>query len=97
MKNIPHILIVDDDTALLQALPQALFLRMPNVNVDTSDSAAGALQLIQSREYDAIVSDIKMPGLDGFDLLALASQQYILRPCRTSSGVVRSQRMTFQI
>ena len=64
-----NVLIVDDDTALLQALPQALFLRMPNVNVDTSDSAAGALQLIQSREYDAIVSDIKMPGMDGLALL----------------------------
>lgn len=64
-----NILIVDDDTALLQALPQALFLRMQNINVDTSDSAAGALQLIRAREYDAIVSDIKMPGMDGLALL----------------------------
>jgi signal transduction histidine kinase len=64
-----NILIVDDDTALLQALPQALFLRMPNINVDTSDSAAGALQLIRAREYNAIVSDIKMPGMDGLALL----------------------------
>ena len=69
MTNSANILIVDDDTALLQALPQALFLRMPNVNVDTSDSAAGALQLIRAREYDAIVSDIKMPGMDGLALL----------------------------
>lgn len=44
-----NILIVDDDTALLQALPQALLLRMRDVNVDTSDSAAGALQLICAR------------------------------------------------
>ena len=64
-----NILIVDDDTALLQALPQALLLRMRDVNVDTSDSAAGALQLICAREYDAIVSDIKMPGMDGLALL----------------------------
>jgi len=53
----------------LQALPQALFLRMQNINVDTSDSAAGAVQLIRAREYDAIVSDIKMPGMDGLALL----------------------------
>lgn len=64
-----NVLIVDDDTALLQALPQAIFLRMQNVNVDTSDSAVGALQLIRAREYDAIVSDIKMPGMDGLALL----------------------------
>lgn len=65
-----HILIVDDDVALLQALPQAISLRLPAVSVDTSDSASHALELIASTDYDAIVSDIKMPGMDGLALLA---------------------------
>src|SRR5579871_6581603 len=69
MNKIPHILIVDDDTALLQALPQALALRMTAIEVDTSDSALGALKLIEEHDYDAIVSDIKMPGMDGLALL----------------------------
>ncbi len=64
-----RILIVDDDPALLQALPQAITLRMQQVAVDTSDSAAGALQLVQHGQYDAIVSDIKMPGMDGLALI----------------------------
>src|SRR5260370_7824470 len=68
--NTPHILIVDDDTALLQALPQTVSLRMVEVRVDTSDSAPGALELIQEHDYDVIVSDIKMPGMDGLPLLA---------------------------
>jgi signal transduction histidine kinase len=68
--NMPHILIVDDDTALLQALPQTVSLRMVKVQVDTSDSAPGALELIQEHDYDVIVSDIKMPGMDGLALLA---------------------------
>lgn len=72
-----YILIVDDDTALLQALPQALQLRLPGVKVDTSDTAIGALELIKSNDYDAIVSDIKMPGMDGLALLAQVQQ---LRP-----------------
>ncbi len=70
MVNTPHILIVDDDTALLQALPQTVSLRMVKVRVDTSDSAPGALELIQEHDYDVIVSDIKMPGMDGLALLA---------------------------
>src|SRR5260370_847742 len=65
MLNTPHILIVDDDTALLQALPHTLSLRMVQVQVDTSDSAPGALELLQEHDYDVIVSDVKMPGMDG--------------------------------
>jgi len=64
-----RILIVDDDPALLQALPQAITLRMQQVAVDTSDSATDALQLVRRQQYDAIVSDIKMPGMDGLALI----------------------------
>ncbi len=77
MMNDPWVLIVDDDTALLQALPQALSLRLSGVKVDTSDSAPRALEQIQEHEYDAIVSDIKMPGMDGLALLAKIQE---LRP-----------------
>lgn len=66
----PHILIVDDDPALLQALPQTVSLRLPEAKVDTSDSAQRALELIRAHDYDTIVSDIKMPGMDGLELLA---------------------------
>ena len=40
-----HVLVIDDDPALLQALPETLRLRMSGVTVDTADSAA-ALDLI---------------------------------------------------
>ena len=72
-----HILIVDDDTALLQALPQAIHLRLPEVQVETTDSAFAALDLVRAHAYDAIVSDIKMPGMDGLTLLAKIQE---LRP-----------------
>jgi two-component system, OmpR family, phosphate regulon sensor histidine kinase PhoR len=65
----PRILIVDDDAALLEALPQALWLRMEGLQVDTCDSAPAALEKIQEIDYDAIVTDIKMPGMDGLALL----------------------------
>jgi two-component system sensor histidine kinase/response regulator len=64
-----RVLIVDDDLALLEALPEALRLRMGGVTVETADSATAALDRIAEREYDAIVTDIKMPGMDGLELL----------------------------
>ena len=76
-QEIPYVLVVDDDPALLEALPQALQLRLTAVKVDTSDSALNALALIQEHDYDAIVSDIKMPGMDGLALLAKIQE---LRP-----------------
>ena len=65
----PTVLIVDDDPALLEALPEALRLRMSELSVETCDSAPDALARIAVEDYDAIVTDIKMPGMDGLALL----------------------------
>jgi signal transduction histidine kinase len=65
----PTVLIVDDDPALLEALPEALRLRMSELAVETCDSAPDALEKIAIADYDAIVTDIKMPGMDGLALL----------------------------
>jgi PAS domain S-box-containing protein len=73
----PRILIVDDDPALLDALPAALWLRMADLEVDTCDSALAALDKIEETDYDAIVTDIKMPGMDG---LALLREITVIRP-----------------
>ncbi len=65
-----RILLVDDDKALLQALPRVVALRLPGVLVDTSQTPEEALLRIQQSKYEAIVCDIKMPGMDGLTLLA---------------------------
>jgi PAS domain S-box-containing protein len=72
-----RVLIVDDDAALLEALPAALELRMEGVAIDTAETGAAALERIAFVDYDAIVTDIKMPGMDGLGLLAEIKQ---LRP-----------------
>ncbi|HEV8353585.1 MAG TPA: SpoIIE family protein phosphatase [bacterium] len=70
MSPTARILLVDDDAMLLQALPEAIRLRLEDVEVDTAESAALALERLAETDYDAVVTDIKMPGLDGLGLLA---------------------------
>jgi DNA-binding NtrC family response regulator len=81
-----HVLIVDDDPALLEALPEALRLRMDPIDVDVCDSAAAALERIEARDYDAIVTDIKMPGMDGLALLALIRERRPATPTLLITG-----------
>lgn len=69
MSDRAKVLIVDDDPALLDALPVAITLRSPGVQVDTCDAGLAALNLIDRVDYDVIITDIKMPGLDGLSLL----------------------------
>ncbi|MBA2681959.1 MAG: response regulator [Ktedonobacteraceae bacterium] len=66
----PRILLVDDDQALLQVLPRTVSLRVPAAHVDTASSGQDALACLQTQQYDVVVSDIKMPGMDGLALLA---------------------------
>ena len=45
-------------------------MRIGSVTIDTADSALAALDRVDEKEYDAIATAIKMPGIDGRALLA---------------------------
>jgi PAS domain S-box-containing protein len=64
-----RILIVDDDPALLQALTGTVSLRMKSLVVDAVESPIAALERVGEINYDAIISDVKMPEMDGWVLL----------------------------
>jgi signal transduction histidine kinase len=67
--NQSNVLVVDDDTTLLEALSETLRLRMEEALIETCASATSALGRINETDFDAIVVDIKMPGMDGLQLL----------------------------
>jgi two-component system sensor histidine kinase/response regulator len=81
-----RILIVDDDLALLEALPEAVRLRIAEIVVDTCDSAVAAVERIEARDYDAIVTDIKMPGMDGLALLSMIRERRPATPTLLITG-----------
>jgi DNA-binding response OmpR family regulator len=63
---MPRILLVDDDPSLLDAL--ALAFGDEGHDVTTAVDGAGALAAIERDPPDAVVSDVNMPGIDGFTL-----------------------------
>jgi len=61
------ILIVDDEPFVQDAVQW--LLRSHGYDVDTAKSGEEALSRIAQQEFDVVVSDIKMPGLNGLDVL----------------------------
>lgn len=68
-RHLSHLLLVDDDPALLHALSAMLQIRLGHFTVDTCRTAMRALDCMISKRYDAIISDVKMPEIDGLQLL----------------------------
>ena len=62
-----RILIVEDEPDLLASLAQAL--REEGYAVDTADNGGDGLFAAEGTDYDAIVLDVMLPGLDGWELL----------------------------
>jgi DNA-binding NtrC family response regulator len=62
----PSILIVDDDKHTREGLERAL---RRQYEVRLAESAHSALDLIESRSFDVLLSDVRMPGMDGLTLL----------------------------
>jgi CheY-like chemotaxis protein len=69
-RRAPHILLIDDDPAVLDMVHSAL--AHYGMEVHAYPDAAQALELIQNPsapEFDLVISDINMEGLDGFDVI----------------------------
>jgi PAS domain S-box-containing protein len=62
------VLYVDDEHALLEPTKLSLEKR-GNISVDTSTSAREALEKMQTRTYDVIISDYQMPRMNGIEFL----------------------------
>jgi CheY-like chemotaxis protein len=64
------ILIVDDEPAVLFALSEALADRRRGVKVATATNGNEAVAILESEKVDLVVTDLRMPEMDGFELMA---------------------------
>ena len=62
---VARILVVDDEDVLRDMLGDAL--RLSGFEVLEASDGSKALALLQKEKVDLIVSDVNMPGMDGFE------------------------------
>lgn len=66
-ENRPHILVVDDDEMIGEVMVESI--RADGHDVDYCDDGAEALERSKAKTYDLIVTDMRLPRLDGLSLM----------------------------
>jgi len=65
--TVPQILVVDDEE-LLRELVQACLEDLAGWETMTAASGEECLQIAQTKQFDAILLDMSMPGMDGYEV-----------------------------
>jgi CheY-like chemotaxis protein len=84
--------VVDDERDSLDVV--ARLLRGSGGDVVAASSAAEALELAVARRFDVIVSDIGMPGRDGYDLMKDCRASGVTAPAIALTAYARSEDRT---
>jgi PAS domain S-box-containing protein len=71
--NTPSVLVVDDDPGTLELMVATL--QTLGIAARTATSGTQALEMIEQQSPDALILDLVMPGLNGFDLLHALRRQ----------------------
>lgn len=74
MEHVIRLLIVDDETRFLNAIAQRLSKR--GFDVRTARNGADALELARKERFDLALLDLKMPGMDGGQLLQALKNEH---------------------
>ena len=78
------VLIVDDDTAVLTILYKVI--KSNGLEADTASSGEQALALLTQREYELLLLDINMKGMDGFEVIQTIRRNGLKIPIIIVSG-----------
>jgi DNA-binding NtrC family response regulator len=67
--HLSPVLLIDDDSILLDTLASLLRLRLPDVQIETADSALAALERIRSTDYSVIICDAHQRRIEGVGMV----------------------------
>jgi two-component system, NtrC family, response regulator PilR len=71
-REMPHILVVDDERSICELLE--ITFRKEGYRVEVAHNVEGAKRKLESQIFDIIISDVRMPGEGGVDLLKFTKE-----------------------
>jgi len=74
MSSLHNIWVIDDDRSIRWVLERAL--EQADMDVTTFENAAGVLERLRTEKPNAIITDVRMPGVDGLQLMEQISALY---------------------
>ena len=69
-----HILIVEDDLAVRDSMAE--FVTMTGFDCQVASSAEEAIDILKTTEFQVVITDIMMPGMDGLELTDIIKKDY---------------------
>jgi putative nucleotidyltransferase with HDIG domain len=76
MKETFHILFVDDEKEALDGYKRVLFRKRKEWEIDFAENGKSAVDKLALKQYDLVISDIRMPIMDGIDLIYHIKEKY---------------------
>ena len=70
----PHVLVVDDEPTVRDLLSKTL--TTANYDVETAPDGPSGLDRLQAAKYDLLITDLKMPGMDGLSVIREVRQKH---------------------
>ena len=74
--NMTRMLFVDDEPNVLQGLRRMFYNMRDQWQIECAHGGEEALSLLSKSRFDVVVSDLRMPGMDGSDLLNEVASRY---------------------
>jgi DNA-binding NtrC family response regulator len=89
LKNV-DVLLIDDEAPFLNDLAEGLRLKSRRLQVVTASDAEKALEMLRTCKFDVVLTDLNMPGMNGYQVLREVEQRHPGTPVIIMSAYSRN-------